>query len=94
MILLRPAHVQVKLHRFERTVIDACRYSSASLTNFETDDGLRRWPRQALPKRLSTTQRNVVKGWITKHGSDFEAVFRDRKINAMQHSVGVRRGPT
>mmetsp|Transcript_32669 Transcript_32669/g.71364 ORF Transcript_32669/g.71364 Transcript_32669/m.71364 type:complete len:192 (-) Transcript_32669:449-1024(-) len=44
---------------------------------------------KALPKRLSTTQRNVVQSWINAHGSNMEAMFRDRKLNPMQHSLGV-----
>mmetsp|Transcript_24737 Transcript_24737/g.41337 ORF Transcript_24737/g.41337 Transcript_24737/m.41337 type:complete len:191 (+) Transcript_24737:178-750(+) len=77
--------------------LDADEAEEESTFNSDAYDELRaicnkeRTTGKALPKRLSSTQRNVVKGWIAKHGSDFEAVFRDRKINAMQHSVGVIR---
>lgn len=46
----------------------------------------------APPRRLTTHQRNIVGKLIEKHGHDVEAMFRDIKLNKMQHTVGVLMG--
>lgn len=45
-------------------------------------------PSQPL-QRLTKMQRVYVGNLITKHGEDVEAMSRDLKLNAMQHSPGV-----
>lgn len=46
---------------------------------------------KALPKRLTTHQRQIVGRLLAAHGDDIAAMARDRKLNAMQHSEGVLR---
>lgn len=61
---------------------------------FSDDDELRvvcnqeRKSGKAPPKRLTTHQRQIVERLIAAHGDDLQAMFRDRKLNPMQHSVG------
>lgn len=63
----------------------------------EDDDELRaacgkeRKSGAAPPKRLTTHQRAIVERLVDAHGDDVEAMFRDRKRNPMQHSVGKLR---
>ena len=45
---------------------------------------------KALPQRLTTKQRNVMKALIDAHGADLGKMVRDSKLNKMQHSEGVR----
>lgn len=45
----------------------------------------------APPKRLTTKQRRIVGALIAKHGDNLHAMARDRKLNAMQHTVSVLR---
>jgi len=41
---------------------------------------------KAAPKKLTSKQRGVVEKLIAKHGEDLTAMFKDRKLNAMQHT--------
>eukprot|EP00882_Tetradesmus_deserticola_P010806 GHRQ01011416.1.p2 GENE.GHRQ01011416.1~~GHRQ01011416.1.p2 ORF type:complete len:196 (+),score=75.08 GHRQ01011416.1:250-837(+) len=43
---------------------------------------------KAPPKRLTSHQRQIVEKLTAAHGEDVQAMFRDRKLNPMQHSVG------
>jgi nucleolar protein 16 len=45
----------------------------------------------APPKRLTTKQRRVVGALVAKHGDDLNAMARDRKLNAMQHTIAQLR---
>jgi nucleolar protein 16 len=45
----------------------------------------------APPKRLTTKQRRVVGALVAKHGHDLNAMARDRKLNAMQHTIAQLR---
>ncbi|XP_072993887.1 uncharacterized protein [Typha latifolia] len=38
---------------------------------------------------LTTMQRAHIGRLIEKHGEDYEAMFRDTKLNSMQHSVAI-----
>jgi len=42
----------------------------------------------APPPRLTTHQRQIMERLIEKYGEDVEGMFRDRKLNKMQHSKG------
>jgi nucleolar protein 16 len=46
---------------------------------------------EAPPKRLTTKQRRIVGALVAKHGADLNAMARDRKLNAMQHTVAQLR---
>lgn len=46
---------------------------------------------KALPKRLTSHQRQIVGRLLAAHGDDIPAMARDRKLNSMQHSEGVLR---
>ena len=41
---------------------------------------------KAAPKRLTPRQRQIVEALIKAHGEDVDAMTRDRKRNAMQHT--------
>ena len=41
------------------------------------------------PARLTAKQLRIVGALVEAYGEDVEAMARDRKLNAMQHSVGV-----
>ena len=43
------------------------------------------------PRRLTATQLRVVRGLVEAHGDDVEAMARDRKRNALQHSSSTLR---
>lgn len=43
------------------------------------------------PKRLTTTQKEVIKKLMAKHGEDAEAMAKDIKVNKMQHTAGQLR---
>lgn len=65
---------------------------------FDDDDELRaalgkeRKSGKAPPKRLTSHQRAIVERLIAAHGADnVGAMFRDRKLNPMQHSEGKLR---
>ena len=45
----------------------------------------------APPKRLTTKQRRIVGALVAKHGHDLNAMARDRKLNAMQHTIAQLR---
>ena len=46
----------------------------------------------APPKRLTTKQRRIVGALVAKHGeTNLPAMFRDRKLNAMQHTIAQLR---
>ena len=45
----------------------------------------------APPKRLTTKQRRVVGALVAEHGHDLNAMARDRKLNAMQHTIAQLR---
>ena len=45
----------------------------------------------APPKRLTTKQRRIVGALVAKHGDDLNAMARDRKLNAMQHTIAQLR---
>ena len=44
---------------------------------------------KAAPKRPTPRQRQIVERLLAAHGSDIDAMFRDKRLNAMQHSKGV-----
>lgn len=44
---------------------------------------------KAAPKRLTSHQRQIVGRLVAAHGDDVAAMQRDRKLNSMQHSLGV-----
>ena len=45
----------------------------------------------ALPKRLTSKQRRIVGALVEKYGEDLNAMSRDRKLNAMQHTIAQLR---
>lgn len=45
----------------------------------------------APPRRLTTTQIRIVKDLVDAHGADLGAMWRDRTLNPMQHTVAVLR---
>tara|TARA_B110000459_G_scaffold189588_1_gene223890 strand:- start:53 stop:640 length:588 start_codon:yes stop_codon:yes gene_type:complete len=45
----------------------------------------------APPKRLTTKQRRIVGALVEKYGEDLNAMARDRKLNAMQHTIAQLR---
>ncbi|KAI6695755.1 hypothetical protein NL676_023465 [Syzygium grande] len=49
----------------------------------------RRDGKSASPQPLTAMQRVHVGRLIEKHGDDYQAMFRDMKLNAMQHSVAT-----
>ncbi|KAF8065911.1 hypothetical protein HT031_002972 [Scenedesmus sp. PABB004] len=73
----------------EREAEDGGTYSDDDelrvLTNQERKSG------KAPPKRLTSHQRQIVERLVAAHGDDVQAMFRDRKLNPMQHSVGKLR---
>lgn len=46
---------------------------------------------KALPKRLTSHQRQIVGRLVAAHGDDVHAMARDLKLNSMQHSEGALR---
>lgn len=64
-------------------------------SDLEEDDlksalGKRRRDGKTAPlQRLTTMQRVYVGRLIKKHGNDYQAMSRDLKLNAMQHSVAA-----
>lgn len=44
---------------------------------------------KAPPKRPTPRQRHLIERLLAAHGSNIAAMFKDRKLNAMQHSEGV-----
>eukprot|EP00879_Flechtneria_rotunda_P004411 GHRR01004662.1.p1 GENE.GHRR01004662.1~~GHRR01004662.1.p1 ORF type:complete len:196 (+),score=43.46 GHRR01004662.1:345-932(+) len=63
-------------------------------STYSDDDELRaachmeRKTGKALPKRLTSYQRQIVERLVDKHEDDVESMFRDRKLNPMQHNIG------
>eukprot|EP00230_Micromonas_polaris_P008805 CAMPEP_0117641330 /NCGR_PEP_ID=MMETSP0802-20121206/9296_1 /TAXON_ID=38833 /ORGANISM="Micromonas sp., Strain CCMP2099" /LENGTH=206 /DNA_ID=CAMNT_0005446309 /DNA_START=74 /DNA_END=692 /DNA_ORIENTATION=- len=54
--------------------------------------GERRSTGLAPPKRLTTKQRRIVGALVSKYGfEDLNAMARDRKLNAMQHTIALLR---
>jgi len=43
------------------------------------------------PRQLTATQTRVLAALVAAHGSDVEAMARDRKLNALQHTPGTLR---
>lgn len=64
-------------------------------SDLEEDDlksalGKRRRDRKTTPlQRLTTMQRVYIGRLIKMHGNDYQAMSRDLKLNAMQHSVAA-----
>ena len=46
----------------------------------------------APPRRLTTKQTEIVRRLVEAHGEDVQAMWRDRKLNDMQHTPAVLRG--
>uniref|UniRef100_A0A061SBI4 Nucleolar protein 16 n=1 Tax=Tetraselmis sp. GSL018 TaxID=582737 RepID=A0A061SBI4_9CHLO len=65
--------------------------------DFADDDELRilmakqRKTGKAAPQRLTSHQKQIVEKLIEAHGSDVEAMSKDRKLNSMLHSEGKLR---
>eukprot|EP00270_Netrium_digitus_P008904 TRINITY_DN2694_c0_g1_i1.p1 TRINITY_DN2694_c0_g1~~TRINITY_DN2694_c0_g1_i1.p1 ORF type:complete len:211 (+),score=27.34 TRINITY_DN2694_c0_g1_i1:102-734(+) len=78
--------------------------SGAALLSLDADDeddfglepegvkeALGKAPRKDPLPRLTRMQRTYVGRLIQKYGDDYEAMFRDLKLNQMQHPVGALR---
>mmetsp|Transcript_40546 Transcript_40546/g.114840 ORF Transcript_40546/g.114840 Transcript_40546/m.114840 type:complete len:184 (-) Transcript_40546:443-994(-) len=87
---VRKTHGRNQASNKKKDVEDAAKITE----DFEDDDELRalsnkqRKSGKAPPKKLTTHQKQIMEKLIDAHGEDIEAMSKDRKLNAMQHSEG------
>ncbi|KAL9304818.1 putative ribosome biogenesis protein Nop16 [Arabidopsis thaliana] len=64
----------------------------SNLQNLKTALGKQRKDGKSAPLQpLTTMQRTHIRRLVEKHGDDIEGMYRDRKLNSMQHSVATLR---
>ena len=79
----------------KQDTVMAAAEADPSLLEREPDDelkaacGQQRSTGPVPPKRLTPHQRQIATRLIERHGSDLQAMVRDRQLNTMQHSEGV-----
>ncbi|KAJ4878771.1 hypothetical protein Rs2_35825 [Raphanus sativus] len=62
--------------------------------NLKTALGKQRKDGKSAPLQpLTTMQRTHVRRLVVKHGHHLESMYRDRKLDSMQHSVATPRKP-
>lgn len=89
----RQAHLQKK----ENEAHEVAQEKGFGETDWIDDDDLRvlrgeqRKTGKAAPKRLTSTQIELVEALLAKHKDDVDAMVRDIKINTYQHSKGQLR---